>query len=218
MRKFVIGDIHGCCQALKDLIEKIDPQEEDILIFLGDYIDRGKDSKEVIDYLLHLRGCCKLVFLMGNHESWMLDALGSEGVFSLWMVNGGRSTILSYLGGKVKSDFSESDMPQEHVKFFKSLKLYYEDDKYICVHGGVNPGIPMEMQRKEALLWNRPEPGDEAGMKGKKVIVGHTPQLNPVKCKDMIFIDTGVCFSGYGYLTAVQLPEEEFIQVKRIEE
>ena len=129
MRRFAIGDIHGCSKALRTLLEVIDPQPEDELIFLGDYIDRGSDSRDVVDQIIALKKRCRVVTLRGNHEI-MLVAVALKGMDeTVWLENGGQATVASY-GGTI------SRIPPEHMNFYRSLKSYYETDDAIFVHAG----------------------------------------------------------------------------------
>lgn len=147
MRRFVIGDIHGCAKALRTVIEKIDPKPEDELIFLGDYIDRGPDSRNVVEQVLELQSRCRVVPLCGNHEL-MLLAIVERGLDdNVWLANGGRATVSSYGGSLAK-------VPDSHLTFFAKLRPYYETEDAICVHAGYIPELPMRQQAGADLYWN----------------------------------------------------------------
>ena len=210
-RKFAIGDIHGNIEKLEDLLAKIRPKEKDTLIFLGDYIDRGDSSKEVVEALLQLARRCNCVFLRGNHEQLFLEYLEHGTGKDMWIDNGGRQTIKSYTGDTraLPGKKLVSSIPPEHMDFFTHLRWYFEDDDYIYVHAGVMPSIEMHRQDCFDFIWIRGDfINNPTGLK-KKVIFGHTPQFEPVIMPDIIGIDTG---AGHGrYLTAVKLPEETFI-------
>jgi len=198
---YAIGDIHGCLEPLLKLMERLQLTEEDRLGFLGDYIDRGPDPKGVIDYLLTLQG--NVTFLMGNHERMFLDYLEGRDKL-LFLFNGGNATLRSY--------GSPAHVPETHRRFLKNLLPYYETEDYLFVHAGLRPGIPLEEQDPEDLLWIRgkfiyhPEPYP------KPIIFGHTPMEEVLMLPDRIGIDTGCVYGGK--LTCLVLPSRELIQVE----
>ena len=116
-----IGDIHGCAETLKKLWDKLEPYEDYVHIFVGDYIDRGPDSKGVIDFLMDVKNERKTVFLRGNHELMLLHAL-QRGSTRNWLMNGGQSTLNSYGDGA-----SLSDIPDSHISFFKKLRIMFKN-------------------------------------------------------------------------------------------
>ncbi|NND99076.1 MAG: serine/threonine protein phosphatase [Pirellulaceae bacterium] len=209
MRRFVIGDIHGCAKALRSLIEAIDPQADDELIFLGDYVDRGPDSRNVVDQLLDLKERCRVVALRGNHEIMLLGvALGGMDD-TIWMNCGGLATVTSY-GGSLRK------IPEKHIAFFQELLTYYETDDEIFVHAGYEPHLSMREQSDDIIYWTHlssdvPPPHKS----GKRVFVGHTPQPfgQVLDAEHLVCIDT-YCF-GNGYLTAMDLATGDLIQVDR---
>jgi serine/threonine protein phosphatase 1 len=212
-RTFAVGDIHGMSSLLKELIDRISPDVEDTIIFLGDYIDRGEDTKGVINLLLSLKEKTNCIFLMGNHEEMLLEYL-RDYRRNMFLYNGGMQTIYSYTGKKQTKKLLSEFIPEEHMNFFNNLKLFHEDEKYIYVHAGIEPGIVMENQNAEMLLWTRPIWDEPINMGDKKLIVGHSAHKNVIIKPDKICIDTGSCFEDSGTLTAIQLPEESFIQVR----
>jgi serine/threonine protein phosphatase 1 len=216
MGLIAIGDIHGCPQSLDVLLNRIEPSSDDHLLFVGDYIDRGPDSKGVIDRLLELREDVPCTFLRGNHEAMMIEYLDS-GAFSLWRMNGGVSTLQSYLG---ENGNSEVKIPAPHVEFVRETKLYHETDDYLFVHAGLNPGLTieenLEQQDEEVLLWERGHLNASEVAWEKPVVCGHTPRPEPINREKLILIDTGCVYHtkpGMGRLTAVSLPERRFIDV-----
>lgn len=215
-RTFTIGDIHGCLDQLEDLVARIDPKSDDLVVFLGDYIDRGPESAEVVDFLMELAREVPCVFLRGNHEHMFLEYLEFGANKTLYFANGGMKTIESYLGrGESSTSNLEAAraLSEGHRDFYAGLKWYYEDQQYIYVHAGIRPGIPMSKQELMDLVWIRDEfIFSSTGME-KKVIFGHTPFARPFIKDDKIGIDTGAVYGGV--LTAVQLPEEVFIQSHR---
>lgn len=214
MGLIAIGDIHGCPQSLDLLLNQIEPTSTDHLLFVGDYIDRGPDSKGVIDRLLDLREEVPCTFLRGNHEAMMIEYLDT-GAFSLWRMNGGVSTLQSYM-----SNGSEISIPDSHATFVRETKLYHETDNFLFVHAGLKPHLTVEENIQEAdeevLLWERGHLDVSELAWEKPVVCGHTPQPEPIDREKLILIDTGCVYHmqpGMGRLTAVYLPEREFIDV-----
>lgn len=208
MRTIAIGDIHGCSKALDGLIEEIKPTEQDRLIFLGDYVDRGPDSKGVIERLIDLRKRCETICLLGNHEIIFRSVLGGLPA-AIWLGIGGQQTLTSY-GGDL------GGVPASHLDFLYALLPYYETEKHIFLHANYDANLPLAEQPEELLFWEHlsvkiPPPH----FSGKHVFVGHTPQL---KGKIGYFghitcIDT-CCFGG-GCLTAVEVGTGEIWQVSQ---
>jgi serine/threonine protein phosphatase 1 len=209
---YAIGDIHGCLENLTQLLNKIDiDKQNDTLVFIGDYIDRGKFSREVVDYVIGLQSEYKnIICLLGNHEQMFLNYL--EGVDeSLYLANGGKANLDSY--GILLSDDVEqrkTKFPDKYRKFFQSLLPYYETDKYIFVHAGLKPGLPLKDQTLDDLLWIRYEFIDSKNDFGKTVIFGHTSFMSPLMDINKIGIDTGSVYGGN--LTCVELPELKIYQ------
>jgi serine/threonine protein phosphatase 1 len=197
-RLIAIGDIHGCLAALSSLLESVQPQPDDTLVFLGDYVDRGSDSRGVMERMLQLSASCRLVTLLGNHdELFMKVCAGAQDLLANWLMFGGDATLRSY------GDVLPEQVPQEHLRFFRNCPLYYETEQYIFVHGSYHPELPMAQQSPRLMIWGkiRPEPPGPH-RSGKTVIVGHTAQrsgdildLGYLKC-----IDT--CCYDKGWLTA----------------
>lgn len=210
MRTIVIGDVHGCYNELKELISILETEGEykkgiDKLVFLGDYIDRGFDSRLVIKFIRDLqKENDNVIALMGNHEDMMLTYL--DGGDDSWKWNGHRSTLDSYKGfdKQFKSD----------VQWIRKLPLYHEDEHFIFVHAGIDPYKPMKKQKRNTLLWVRDPFIYNAKVYHKQVIFGHTPTANlseewrPVRTyADNIAIDTGCVYGGA--LTAMILDDDE---------
>lgn len=207
MRRFAIGDIHGCSKALRTLIETIDPQSDDELVFLGDYVDRGPDTRDVVDQVIELQKRCRVIPLRGNHEI-MLVAVALRGMDdTVWLENGGQATVTSY-GGSLEK------IPQEHIEFFKNLVAYHETDDAIFVHAGYCHLAEMHEIDEATMYWNHlPFPLPLRHKSGKRVFVGHTPQPagTILEKPHLVCLDT-YCFGG-GYLTAYELDTGELIQV-----
>ena len=211
-RIFAIGDVHGCARELDLLLAKIQPQPEDLVVFLGDYIDRGPDAKTVIDLVIELRRRCEVICLKGNHEDMFLDFLerpASKGA-GLFILNGGSATLASYGSGG-----GSFEIPREHIEFLYTLKLWHETDDYFFVHAGV-PEQPLSTIRTEDdafLLWAREPFLSSEYNWGKLIVHGHTPMPLIEQRPNRINIDTGCVFDGH--LTAVELPAMTFHQVHR---
>ena len=207
---YAIGDIHGSLGSLERLMEKINPDlQQDQLLFVGDYIDRGPHSKGVVDYIIHLKNLAppgQVICLKGNHEAMLLDFLqGREK--ALFLFNGGQETLLDYWGdGWVANE--DLVLPADHQQFYQDLQLFHETADYIFVHGGLKPGVALADQQEEDLLWIRGEFITSQEDFGRRVIFGHTPFKQPLIMPNKIGIDTGAVYGNF--LTALKLPEEEF--------
>ena len=183
--------------------------DKDLLIFLGDYIDRGEYGKEVVDYIIKLKRNSEYVrCLLGNHDVMFLDYLNGKNI-DRFLGNGGDATLLSY--GIISPDEGYDLVPREHIRFFKSLEPYIELEDYYFVHAGFRPGLKIKEQKLEDMLWIRNDFIDSKYDFGKKVIFGHTPMDEPLIMNNKIGIDTG---AGYGEkLTCLELPGEKFYSV-----
>ena len=180
----------------------------DALVFIGDYIDRGPHSVEVVDYLIQLKNRFpEVIFLKGNHED-MLDKFISGADRFTYLLNGGQQTLDSYLTKPVQSE--SFPIPPDHMEFFKSLRLFYETEEFIFVHAGLRPRVPLESQNTEDLLWIRDKFVSSKYDFGKRVIFGHTPLKKPLVEPNKIGIDTGAVYGNA--LTCVQLPDLSFFR------
>jgi len=208
---FVIGDIHGCLDPFERLMDKIPFRPEtDRLIFVGDFIDRGKNSKGVVDYVLALSKYCSQVdCLTGNHEALFLDYMNGKD-HGLYFLNGGWSTLESY---RAERPEGEGDLvPEKHMSFYRSLNTYLELEDYYVVHAGFRPGVEIEKQVLEDMIWIR-EPFIYSGYDfGKRVIFGHTPFQEPLVLDNKIGVDTGAVYGNR--LTCLELPSLKFYSVK----
>ena len=204
---FVVGDIHGCFDKLCALMDKIPINNtRDQLIFIGDYIDRGPSSFDVVNYLIDFKKRVPgTIFIKGNHEDMLQNYLDGSDRFT-YLLNGGQKTMDEYLN---RSDNKEAfPIPSEHLEFFNSLQLYYQTDDYIFVHAGLREKVPLESQDKMDLLWTRDEFIHSDFNFGKRVIFGHTPFKETLLQANKIGIDTGAVYGNL--LTCLQLPEMEF--------
>lgn len=211
-RIFAVGDIHGCLDKLILLMKliKINP-ETDLLVFIGDYIDRGDHSKEVVDYLVDVkRRVPQSFFLLGNHEQMLLEYLDQKNE-EAFLYNGGDKTLRSYWQGRPGPETApapNSWLPEDHREFYRSLLPYYEREEYIFVHAGLRNGIRPERQELNDLVWIREEFFYSAYDFGKTVVFGHTPFPQPFIHNRRIGIDTGAVYGNR--LTALELPAMRF--------
>jgi serine/threonine protein phosphatase 1 len=187
---FAIGDVHGCLEPLLRLIGRIEVSrpEGGTIVFLGDYVDRGPDSKGVIDLIMAgpQRAGWKWVALKGNHEDMMVGALTGEDQPDMWLLNGGTATMDSYEGKPVRA----------HVDWAKSLPLKHRDEHRFYVHADMLEDVPYEEQSENVLLWSR-KPKDYSGEYGGKHLVhGHTPINEPTTIGNRTNVDSACVFGG----------------------
>lgn len=213
---YAIGDIHGCAQELSILLNKLPIKPGTRLIFLGDYIDRGPSSRQVVDLILSLRGTYDVITLMGNHE-WLLlnylDDPNSE-VGATFIYNGGSATLASYA-----DDTGAYNIPVAHQQFFQSLAVYHEESDYFFVHAGV-PDVPLAKldigRDLMDMLWIR-EPFFHSSFSWEKPIVhGHTPVTAVEQTSRRINLDTGCVFKQR--LTAMEFPSRRIFSAERQDE
>lgn len=193
MRTIVISDIHGCLEEFNTMLEKVHFRPaEDQLLLLGDYVDRGLKSKEVVELIIELHKQAGAVVLKGNHDDMMLKALlgENERYKYHWLNNGGSQTLQSYCGEVVTGDIMELDTFQaaktyilqqyrHHLDFLQSLPLYYESEKHIFVHAGTNPVYAdWRHQPGEDFMWIREEFYNHPTGLDKTVVFGHTPTFH----------------------------------------
>ena len=200
MKRYVVGDIHGCYDELCLLLDKIydhadgEPRK---IIFVGDYVDRGPNSKEVIEQVMRMQSRGDTVALMGNHEDMLING------------------ELMYAKETLKS-FHSNHLPKDFCDWMQALPKYYEDDTIIVAHAGVHPGLTMDDQPDTYLLWYRYARKQSAGL-GKHFYHGHTPAINWIeRVDDRTNVDTGCVYGGH--LTAAVVGDDgspvEFIQVE----
>jgi len=216
-RTIAIGDIHGCADALAALIEAIEPAADDTIVALGDFIDRGPDSRAVIEQAIALAGRCRLVPLLGNHEELLLDALRDPAAVERWLRCGGTQTLRSY-GGKPDGATQPiaSLIPSSHLEFIGSCRPYFETVTHLFVHAGVVAELPIDQQPGLALLWRVTHAKTaQPHCSGKTLIVGHTPQSSGevLDLGFLICIDTD-CVRG-GWLTALDIQSGQLWQANR---
>jgi len=214
-RLFVIGDIHGCARELDALLRGLPLARGDTLAFVGDYIDRGPDSRAVLDVLVDLRGREGLttVFLRGNHEDMCLAYLGRSGRWGeAWYVNGGTATLRSYGIDPRLAGGENVELPAAHLAFLEALVPWFSAGGYLLVHAGIRPGRPLAEQDEEDLLWIREEFIAYPHTLPQTVVFGHTPHRQVlVDLPYKLGIDTGCVYGGR--LTCIELGEGVLYQV-----
>lgn len=211
-RQIAIGDIHGCSQTLAALLATIQPTADDTIITLGDYVDRGPDSRGVLDLLIDLEGRCRLVPLRGNHEEMMLGARLGRSDFEFWKHCGGDTALMSY-GDTGRLD----QIPSAHFRFLERCLNDYETETHLFIHANYFPNRRLADQDHKTRFWLSLDdeiPGPH--FSGKVAIVGHTPQPNGqiLDAGYLICIDTG-CGHG-GLLTALEVQTGEIWQIDEL--
>ncbi len=207
-RVFSIGDIHGCSIAFAALIDAIDLQPQDTLVTLGDFVDRGIDSKGVLDQLIALQSRCNLVPILGNHDQMMLHSRDGKSDFQFWLNCGGQSALDSY-GSTSKLNL----IPPSHFRFLESCYSNYETETHVFVHANYKPELPVNELDDHTLLWLslRDYVPPSRHCSGKTFVVGHTPQPEVLDLGHLICIDTNCC--GGGWLTAIDINTKQTWQV-----
>ncbi len=200
-RVIAIGDIHGCSAAFDAVLDEVAPGRDDLVVTLGDHIDRGPDSRGVIDRLLSLREETELVSILGNHEEMLLSILdGHQYMLGDWLAFGGLATLDSY------ETENPADIPEEHVEFLRSCVPVVELPTHFFVHASYLPRKPLAKQPAEVLRWESlRERVPKPHRSGKTCICGHTSQ----KSGDVLFAGHLVCIDtwvyGEGWLTALDV-------------
>jgi serine/threonine protein phosphatase 1 len=210
-RTIAIGDVHGCSVALRALVAAIRPQADDTIVTLGDCVDRGPDSRDVIEQLLALRGQCHLVPLLGNHEEMMLNHLDGRSQPDDWLLCGGDATLASYA-----TTARQTTVPQEHIDFIRSWGDYWEGETHFLAHAAYHPEQPLAGQRWQTWRWHSLRdtvPGPH--ISGKTAVVGHTSQKTGevLNAGHLVCIDT-YCWGG-GWLTAFDVNKGQVWQFDR---
>ncbi len=222
---YAVGDIHGQSHLLDDLLTQIMRDAERfkatkrVLIFVGDFVDRGPRSADVIERLVSgLPDGFETHFLRGNHEVILLDFLDRPETLGGWLSNGGEATLASY-GVRVPDNYDSPNaatqcrdafaaaLPKRHLKFLQRLDLHYSCGDYLFVHAGLRPGVKLEDQEPTDLVWIRHEFLDSDEDFGAVVVHGHTPGRKPVIRPNRICIDTGAIVNGR--LTAIRLRKKK---------
>jgi serine/threonine protein phosphatase 1 len=224
---YAVGDIHGRADLLEQMHRLIaedaaalTPGTGKVVVYLGDYVDRGLESRRVVDLLIHhpLEEF-QAVHLLGNHDAWLLSFLVDPAIGPIWLRYGGDATIHSYgvpfgMPQDDRSFYEELQrhlrqrIPRGHVEFLQRLELSFESGDYLFVHAGVNPGLPLDQQTADDLLWIREPFLSSQRDLGRVVVHGHTVESEPIIRANRIGIDTGACWTGC--LTCLVLEEGVF--------
>lgn len=231
LRRFVIGDIHGCLKTLRKLVEeRITLNKKDIIYFVGDFIDRGPDSKGVLDYIFRLMSDGYRIYsVRGNHEEMLLESLSDPKFLVNWMYNGAEMTLLSF--GLDPGIFLTSEtvhqIPDKYIQQIEKLPYFIELEDYLIVHAGFNFHMPDPFLDHHAMIWSRDMMYDPEKADHRTVIHGHTPvSLDEIRqtVEDpgagLINIDAGCVYTEYpdlGNLAAFDLDNRELVAQKNVE-
>ena len=210
-RLLAIGDIHGCFRALSTLVEFVKLTPEDMLVTLGDYVNRGPNTHAVLDWLIHRSRTGTLIPLRGNHELMMLNARESSEAFWNWLRSGGDKTLASYSHFDEEGGFA--DIPESHWDFIENqLRDYYETDRHLFVHANLYPDLPLDEQPEYVLFWEKIDEWTPPHQSGKTMICGHTSQKTGeiLNLGHAVCIDTAACKGGW--LTCLDVETGDYWQ------
>jgi serine/threonine protein phosphatase 1 len=229
-RVYAVGDVHGCAALLDRLHARIRddardaPERRKVVVYLGDYVDRGPDSAGVIDRLLDdpLPGF-ETVYLKGNHEDFMLRFLDDPSVGGYWLMNGGGATLASYDVTETRpgrsagpadglGDAFRARLPAAHREFLDGLRLMHREGDFVFVHAGIRPDTPLDAQTEEDLLWIREPFLGSPEDRGFVVVHGHTPVESPELLFNRINVDTGAVWTGRLTALVLHAGEQYFLQ------
>ena len=225
--RYAIGDIHGCIKTLEKLFHTISNKDKNPEFYsVGDLIDRGPNSKAVLDFFIDLKNQYPVQIVRGNHEEMMLNNIfkGTEN----WFFNGAEATLKSFQPNSgIANSEPKKNIPQEYIDFIASFPYYVELDDFFIVHAEFNFSADDPLNDTEAMVWTRIEENDFRYTKGKKIIHGHTPipypqiKMNIHSSENNIYnIDSGcvyIKFSDLGSLTALNLDTLELINIKNVD-
>ena len=217
-RLFAISDIHGCFKSFYELVVKtIDLRKSDRLILLGDYIDRGDQSREVIDFIIDLKNTgFDITSLTGNHEVMLIDSYNDPGNLPLWYMNSGMTTLISFDISDIK------DLSDKYLDFFTALDYYAEVKNFLFVHAGFNDLLADPFSNRYHMIWECRTTYNNPVFSGKTIIHGHRPKnLDYVRRlisekSNFIPIDTGCVYGkemGYGFLSALEVNTMKLLSV-----
>ena len=224
MGLYAIGDVHGCVRTLDALLDQLALTPDDELVFVGDYVDRGPDSRATIERLIEIEAASeagtgpRTLFLRGNHDQMMLNHADGVGDFELWRTNGGLATLASY------EEAGDRAIPDAHVAFLERTQLAYDTEHAVFVHAGLDPSLSvaenLAAPSSRVFLWTRAHLDADLSRWEKPVVTGHTPVANPTNTPHLINVDTGAVYVNrrpeLGKLTAVSLPDRTFTSVRCI--
>ena len=227
IRIYAIGDIHGRADLLEKMLNRIDahlaskPVRDPIQVFLGDYIDRGPESREVLDLLVARDRSFRSVFLKGNHERYLTEFLGNPPILEDWQRLGGLETLMSYgVKPTLNADAAtqtqlaaalDQALPESHRQFLGNLESSFTCGDFFFVHAGVRPGVPLSEQREEDLLWIRQDFLLYEEDFSKIIVHGHTPVMEPEVRPNRINIDTGAYATGQLTCLILECDKADFI-------
>lgn len=220
MKVYAIGDIHGCFKTFFTLLEKLNYSKEDKLILLGDLIDRGGSSKEVLDLVIDLKNSgFDIGSVMGNHDIMMLESLRSKEGYENWKFYGGDSALRSFGVEHIR------DIPDKYFELISDFKAYIVYENYLLVHGGLNFDLEDPLEDTESMMWERNRDGiDKDKLDGKTMLVGHTPKpqstIEESLEKRRIFLDGGCCYADnpdLGKLFVLELTKKKLYWQTNIE-
>jgi serine/threonine protein phosphatase 1 len=221
-RLFAISDIHGCFNTFHELvIKKIGLTSSDKLVLLGDYIDRGYHSREVIDFIIDLKQKnFNVVALAGNHEKMLVDAFNNRDLLPLWLLNSGMTTLDSFRISSLE------DIDPKYYSFFTQLPFYEKVNNNYFVHAGFDDLADDPFFDTDGMIWHCRTEYSNPLFRGKRIIHGHRPKTISHVMKmisegsDVIPIDTGCVYDekvGYGNLSALEINSMELITIKRVD-
>lgn len=218
MLTFAIGDIHGCLDQLTRLLDKCRRFARGLpstFVFLGDYIDRGPGSQGVVQTIVDMQAAApdRVIALAGNHEDLLLASLDFGDAMGRWLANSGSATLQSY------GVTSPKDLPPDHLAWIRSLPTHHDDGQRFFVHAGIRPGVPLDRQTRDDMLWIREPFLSSTADCGRLIIHGHTPRRDgkPELLSNRINLDTGAVYGGK--LTAAIFEKDrrlpvEFLQAR----
>ncbi|MCF8254886.1 MAG: metallophosphoesterase [Bacteroidia bacterium] len=219
MRSFVISDIHGNNELFRKALKQVNYKKSDKLFILGDLIDRGSDSKGVLDTIfLLLENGFNIECILGNHEQMLIDSIENPKKLNQWLINGGDKTLSSFLTGSIER------IPSKYFDLIRTFRYYIEYNNYILVHASLNMKIENPFSDLQTMIWERNQKLNYNGewLKNRRLIHGHNPQemeqiINSIKCKDSVIgIDNGTFLKkeNYGSLCILQLENLEVNFIK----
>jgi len=230
-RRIAVGDIHGCTKTLVKLVEEgIRLTHEDVLYPVGDFIDRGPDSKGVLDYISDLiRKGFRIIPVRGNHEEMLLETLIDPGHLRSWMYNGAEPTLQSFglNPGTILTSETVHEIPKKYISMIEKLPFYIELDDYLIVHAAFNFYMDDPFEDNYSMVWSRDTMYDPVKAGFRRIIHGHTPiSIDEIRASihdpgcGLINIDSGCVYTSYpdlGNLVAFDLDSKELIVQKNIE-